>query len=460
MRTWFRRLRRVVQGRRPVRRPPYRPALQSLEERCLLSGGYQQTNLISDIPGLAANTDPNLLNSWGISVNPDGHLRISDNGTGLSTLYDTSGTLLPKPVTIPPPAGSTATAAPTGNVFNGTSDFVITANGKSAPSTFIFATEDGTISAWNPHVDKTHAILKVDNSGSLAVYKGLALGSNASGNFIYAADFRLGTVDVFDKNFAPTTLAGSFTDPNLPPPPLGGQGFAPFNIANIGGNLFVTYAFQKPGQHDDQAGPGNGFVDVFDTNGNFIKRFASQGTLNSPWGMALAPANFGTFSNDLLVGNFGDGRINAFDPSTGNFLGQLADANGNPISINGLWGLVFGNGKGGGATNTLFFAAGFNDEVDGLVGTLTAGTSTPGDDSPGVITALAFQAEANKLAPSVVVTGRQDSPGGRLSVVVSPTTAPQALAPRLQAPATAQLHAAHRGAVDLAFADFKIDLLA
>jgi uncharacterized protein (TIGR03118 family) len=240
----------------------------------------------------------------------------------------------------------------------------------SGPGQFIFATEDGTISGWNPNVDLTHAILSVDNANvtSGPVYKGLAMGHNRSGNFLFAANFRFGTVDVYNATFA---KVGSFTDSQLLKDcPLPNQCFAPFGIQNIAGNLYVTYALQNAAKHDDVAGPGNGFVDVFDTTGNLIRRFASHGPLNSPWGLAVAPANFGKFSNDVLVGNFGDGHINAFDPSTGVFLGQLRDENGQAITNSGLWGVAFGNGGLAGDTNTLFFCAGINDEADGLFGSI------------------------------------------------------------------------------------------
>jgi uncharacterized protein (TIGR03118 family) len=257
-------------------------------------------------------------------------------------------------------------AAPTGIVFNSTSDFVISEGTQSAPSVFIFATEDGTLSGWSQPVDVTTAILKVDNSAGGAIYKGLALANNGSGNFLYATNFHAGRVEAFDGSFAPATLSGSFTDPDIP------AGFAPFGIAEIGGNLFVTFAKQDANKQDDVRGPGNGFVDVFDANGTFVRRFASQGTLNSPWGMVLTPAGFGALGNMLLVGNFGDGRINAFDPSSGQFLGQLTDGT-NPITIEGLWGLEFGNGANGGDANTLFFTAGPGDETHGLLGSLQAG---------------------------------------------------------------------------------------
>jgi uncharacterized protein (TIGR03118 family) len=337
-------------------------------------GFYHEKKLVSDLAGVALIQDPNLVNAWGLSHSPTGPWQVSDNGTGLATQYRSNGKGVPPVVSIPLPGGGPG-GAPTGNVFNGTSDFVVVSksSGKSGPSQFLFATEDGTISGWNPNVDATHAIIGVDNSmvtiGQFtgAVYKGLALAQTSSGNFLFAANFRFGTVEKFDAHF---NLVASFTDPdlnkhcNLNDP--NNQCFAPFGIQNIGGNLFVTFALQKVGKHDDQAGAGNGFVDVFDTNGNF-KRFASQGTLNSPWGLALAPANFGKFSNDVLVGNFGDGLINAFDTS-GTFHGQLQDEHGNPITINGLWGIAFGNGGLAGDTNKLFFASGLNDEADGLFG--------------------------------------------------------------------------------------------
>src|SRR5262249_10473494 len=213
-------------------------------------------------------------------------------GTGLSTLYTSTGMALAQVVTIPPPAHSPAgtTAAPTGNVLNTTSDFVIKAHGESAPSTFVFATEDGTLSGWNPQVSPNDAILAPDKSASGAVYKGLALGSNAQGHFLFATNFHAGTVDVFDKHFHQVHLAGSFIDPQLPPPPLGSPGFAPFGIQTIGGNLFVTYALQKPGQHDDMAGPGDGFVDVFAYQSPIVQRCASAPTPHPPPGLAVGPA--------------------------------------------------------------------------------------------------------------------------------------------------------------------------
>ena len=360
-----------------------------------IGGFYRQTNLVSDLPNIARVQDTNLVNSWGLSHSPTGPWWVSDNGTGLATVYTGDGTPFnplvssgtpPLVVTIPPPAGSPAgtTAAPTGNVFNPTSDFAVPVpqGPASKPSIFIFATEDGTISGWNPNVSQTQAILAVDRStvsqGGVtgAVYKGLATGQSNFNNFLYATNFRFGQVEQFDANFK---LVHTFTDAALASDcPIAGppaQCFAPFGIQNIGGYLVVTFALQDAAHHDDVKGAGNGFVDVFGTNGNLIRRLASGGTLNSPWGLTLAPNGFGRFGKDLLVGNFGDGRINAFDFDTGAFRGQLQGQGGssNPITIDGLWGLGFGNGGLAGPTDTLFFTSGPHGEADGLFGSITKG---------------------------------------------------------------------------------------
>ncbi len=338
---------------------------------------YQQTNIVSDVPGLAAQTDHNLINPWGLTLSPEGLFRVSDNGTGLSTVYDVRGNPHPTTVRIPLPPGDTGTATPTGNVRNTTNDFVISDNGHSAPASVLFATEDGTITAWNEQVGRNHALLAVDNSGSGAVYKALTLASTSQGTFLYATNFHNGTVDVFDGHFRQVHQAGAFTDPNLP------AGFAPFGIRNINGTIFVTYALQDADKEDDVAGQGNGFIDEFDTSGNLIERFAGQGALNSPHGMAVAPADFGAFSKALLVGNFGDGRINAFDLSTGRFLGQLSDAGGHPIANPGIWGMTFGNGASGTRKNTLYFVAGINAEKDGLLGAISLGNPRHQDGDGG-----------------------------------------------------------------------------
>jgi len=333
---------------------------------------YVQTNLVSDLPNIAKVQDSHLVNSWGLAHGPKTPWWVADNGTGFATTYNGGGQPLSTVVVIPPPAGSPAgtTATPTGIVFNSVNstnpdDFVVRENGKHGASVFMFATEDGTISGWNPKVDATHAILEVDRSKQQAVYKGLATGQNNGKDFIYATNFRFGLVEMFDAHFK---LVKSFSDPQLFKDCGKGPCFAPFGIRNINGQIFVTFALQNAARHDDVAGPGNGFVDVFNTDGKLIRRFASQGTLNSPWGLTLTPSNFGPFSNDLLIGNFGDGHINVFDPQTSKFLGQLPDQEGDPIAINGLWGLDFGNGGLAGETDELFFAAGLNDEANGLFG--------------------------------------------------------------------------------------------
>ncbi|HEY3090223.1 MAG TPA: TIGR03118 family protein [Jatrophihabitantaceae bacterium] len=338
---------------------------------------YAQTNLVSDIPGLAAHTDPNLRNSWGTSTGPGLPIWVSDNASGVTTLYDGQGN--PQPgsgdnqlvVTIPAPssAGPGAVGAPDGTVFNPTAGgFVVSRNGVSASARFLFATEDGTIAGWSPSVDPTRAVLAADRSTATdpagdvgALYKGLALVNTATGKFLYATNFRFGTVDVFNSNFE---LVNSFTDPTIP------AGFAPFGIHNIGGDLYVTFAKQDAAKHDDDAGPGHGFVDVFAPNGDLLQRLASRGRLNSPWAVTLAPSTFGAFGGDILVGNFGDGRINAFDPATGQFLGQLRSQHG-PITIPGLWGLRFPTGSLDVTPNALYFTAGPNHEADGLLGHIT-----------------------------------------------------------------------------------------
>jgi len=329
---------------------------------------YLQHNLVSDLPGLADFTDTNLINPWGISFSAASPFWITDNGTGLSTLYNSTGAIQSLVVTIPPPAGQSGPAAPSGTIANSVVGFTST-NGAAAH--FLFDTEDGTISAWS---SGPAAVLEVDLSSSNAVFKGLAAGNHNGSNYIYATDFRNGQVDMFDTNYS---LVGSFTDATLP------SGYAPFGIQNLGGQLYVTFALQDPAKHDDVAGPGDGYVDVFDTGGNLVEHFASRGALSSPWGIARAPLGFGPFSGDILIGNFGDGAINAYDPESGKRLGGLADTNGNPLQISGLWGIAFGNGKSGGSTHTLYFTSGPNGESDGLFGSLAA-------VDPGLTTGITY----------------------------------------------------------------------
>jgi uncharacterized protein (TIGR03118 family) len=319
------------------------------------AAGYFVTNLVSDVPGLAPIVDSNLVNPWGLTRSDASPWWVADNGTGVSTLYEGNGTPRPLIVTIPPPAGGAPPSAPTGVVFN--SDVASFGGAR-----FIFSTEDGVIASWqNVPVGNTNAVRQIDNSASGAVYKGLAIGNNGGQNLIYATDFHNNRIDVFTtgvapSSFVPVSLPGNFTDPNLP------AGYAPFGIQNIGGQLYVTYALKEAGSDDDVPGAGHGFVDVFDTNGNLITRFASDSSLNSPWGVALAPGNFGEFSNDLLIGNFGDGTISAFN-FAGLFLGQL------DVQVDGLWALQFGGGNANsGLTNQLYFTAGIDDENHGLFG--------------------------------------------------------------------------------------------
>jgi uncharacterized protein (TIGR03118 family) len=352
--------------------------LEPLEERWLPSGGYAQVNLASDVPGLARITDANLVNPWGISFSPTGPFWFADNGSGVSDLLDGRGQ--PVPLHVAVEGQPLFSGTPTGIVFNGGAGFLVSEHGVSAPGRFLFAGEDGTISGWTAVVDWTHALLAVDNSTSGAVYKGLALATDPSGrSFLYAADFGLGTIDVFDQSFKPAARSGSFQDPDLP------EGYAPFNIQNIRDQLFVTYAQRDETGRNDRAGAGHGFIDVYDTAGNLLRRFASEGALNSPWGLALAPASFGRFGGALLVGNNGDGHINAYDAASTAFLGTLADHNGIPITIPDLWALMFGNGHSGGASDTLFFSAGIDNEAHGLFGAIQAparnGADTAGPGS-------------------------------------------------------------------------------
>jgi len=331
---------------------------------------YKRVNLVSDIAGVARFTDPNLVNPWGLAFSPTSPFWVADNGSGVSTLYNGQGQAFPVAtplvVTIPSPTDPTGGGTPTGLVVNSTTDaFVVSADSQAGPAAFLFATEDGTILGWSPTVNRTQALIAVDRSSAGAVYKGLALASTSTGTYLYATNFHAGVVEIYDQHFAPVT---TFTDPTVD------ANFAPFGIQTIGGQIYVTFAKQKqPDLHDDEAGPGNGFVDVFAPDGTFVRRVAAHGTLNSPWGLALAPDGFGPFSHHLLVGNFGDGRINAFDVDSGEFDSQLLDPEGNPLTINGLWALQFGNGAlNGGRRDRLFFTAGIADESHGLFGFIRA----------------------------------------------------------------------------------------
>ena len=351
--------------------------------------GYKQSNLVANVSGVATHTDSQLSNPWGISFVPGDPFWIANNNGGTSTLYDAQGNKQTLVVGIPGASVNPCNpGCPTGTVANTTTDF----NG----GFFIFDTEDGIIANWT---GAANAAVAVDNSAGGAVYKGLALINNNSGNFLLAANFRSGKIDVFDRNFNATALSGSFTDPNLP------AGMAPHGVHLINGQVYVTYAMQDSAKHDPTPGVGSGVVDIFDINGNFVKTFTSGGNLNAPWGVVATSANFGSFSNDIFVGNFGDGTINAFD-STGKFLGQVKDGSGNVITNAGLWDMVFGAG-GTGDPNTLYFTAGGADQTSGLFATLVpAATVTKADFS------LALSAQSATLAS-----------GGSTTLAVSATPA-------------------------------------
>jgi len=327
-----------------------------------------QTNLVSDVLPADIN-DPNLTNAWGISEGPSTPFWISDNGTGVTTLYRVPGSggaaVSKVPLTVTIPSGSTATSAPTGQVFNNTASSFNLQNGNK--SLFIFDSEDGVISAWGPSLG-TNAEIEVNNSNpdptKNAVYKGLAIDN--SGGTLFATNFRSGMVEMYKTDSTGQfDLVGTFTDPTVP------AGYAPFGAAVLDGKLYVTFALQDSDKHDDVAGLGNGFVDTFDLSGGSMQRLISNGALDSPWGLALAPASFGSLAGDLLVGNFGNGTINAYDPTTGTFEGTLEGLDGSALTIDGLWGLTVGNNAGGGSSNVLYFTAGPNIESEGLFGSLS-----------------------------------------------------------------------------------------
>jgi uncharacterized protein (TIGR03118 family) len=332
------------------------------------SNSYSQSNLVSDGTVKAQQTDPNLLNPWGIAIGQQTPFWINTAGSGLSAVYDGGGNKQ-FVVKIPSAGAGTKTGTPTGIAFNSsTTDFVIPGG---TAAFFIFDTLDGTISAWNPST--TNAVVVADNSASGAVYTGLAIDNNGTANYILAANVASGKVEVFDAKFKPATLAGNFVDPAVP------QGFAPFNVHVLNSKVYVTYAMQTPGGGPPMSGAGLGYVSVFDANGNLQAHAISGGDLNAPWGIALAPAGFGQFGGDLLVGNFGDGRITAFDPTTFAVKGQLQDSTGTPIFNDRLWEILFGQ-NGTGDPNTLYFSAGVNDERGGLFGAITAAAPVAAGD--------------------------------------------------------------------------------
>jgi len=384
---------------------------------------YVQHNLVSDIPGLADVTDPNLVDPWGVAISAASPFWVSVSGK--ATLYNGAGTITPLVVTVPAGAKGPSKASVSGQVSNPSTTAFLLANGSRA--SFLFSTEDGTISAYT---GATTATVVVDNSASGAAYEGLAIGTSSLGPTLYAPNFNTGNIDVFDSKFAPATLAGNFKDPNLP------AGFAPFNIWPVGGKLYVMYAKQNAAKKRDVAGPGNGYVSTFDFNGNFLKRVVTESALNSPWGVALAPATWGAFGGALLVGNFGNGRINAFDPNTGELLGTLQDKNGAPIVNSGLWMILFGNGGSGGDVNTLYFTAGIQGEQHGLLGAIAppssiltivnAASGATGPISPGEVVLIGGftigpSPRANAAIPA---TGTLGSALGGVTVTFNGNPAP------------------------------------
>ncbi|WP_018433345.1 TIGR03118 family protein [Paraburkholderia atlantica] len=333
-----------------------------------VQSSFAATALVSDGAVPAAHTDANLKNPWGVAFNPKGFAWVADNGTNVASLYDGNG--VPQSLVVTIPDGKNGSASPTGIVFNGTQSFLVTENGKSGVAAFIFAGEGGTITAWAPAVGPTNAFVMYDDGAGGAVYKGLALAAMNNGNFLYATDFHNNKIDVFDTTFTKVSMPGAFTDPAMP------AGFAPFGIQAIGSNLFVTYAMQDADKHDDVAGAGLGMVDVYDTAGNLKQRFATGGPLNAPWGIAQAPASFGAMSGAIIIGNFGDGIINAFNASSGQSMGPISGPNNSPIVEHGVWGIAFGNDLSNQPSSTLFFAAGPNDEADGVYGRIDLNTTT------------------------------------------------------------------------------------
>ena len=351
---------------------------------------YLQTNLTADQSGVATNMDTNLVNPWGLSRSSGSPWWISDNGTGLSTLYNAAGVAQSLVVTVPTGDPSVSpTGTPTGTVFSGGAQFLL-APGK--PAIFMFVTEDGTVSGWNPGVQPTSAVIEV-NTKSASVFKGAALATvsmgSTSATMLYVADFRKGRVQVFDESFHHVSwIENAFADDehngmghgddnhaHLP------RGYAPFNVQNIGGEIYVTFAKQDGEKHDEVDGPGLGYVAVFSPLGKFLRQLEHGWWLNGPWGLAMAPGDFGPYSHNLLVGQFGSGNIAVYDPVTGRFKGLLMDKTNNPIMIDGLWGLSFAGGGNNGTATTLYFSAGSDGEAHGLFGTLTPVENTAGNSN-------------------------------------------------------------------------------
>ena len=350
--------------------------------------GFADTALVSDKVGVVAATttiDANLSNPWGVAIAPGLPFWIADNNSNLSTLYSGMGTNETGAITganevgIAIPASAAGVPAnPTGQVYNGAGGFLISTSAGMEPALFMFDGEGGTIAAWAKDSGTTAVTVYDDgvaNGANHAVYKGLALGSVNGSSFLYATDLHNNKVDVFDTNFAkPANMQGKFIDPAIP------AGFVPFGIVTLNGQLYVSYTMQDAAKHDEAIGAGLGYVDIFDFSGNFVSRFASAGVLNAPWGMAIAPAGFGSLAGDLLIGNFGDGTINVFAPNgtaLATSMGPLTVTNGGTLAVPGLWALVFGNGDADKPATTLFYTAGFSDQTDGVFGSIAVTTATP-----------------------------------------------------------------------------------
>jgi uncharacterized protein (TIGR03118 family) len=363
----FFRLRLFTVSMLAVAVPAALAAAPGASARALAPNAFHQTNLISDLGTVGAQVvDSNLKNSWGLALGPTTPLWVADNGTSVATVYRVSpgGTTAHNfglTVTTPP-----ADSNPTGQVFNPTSGFVVKSKAGMGPAFFIFSSEGGQIIAWNPKADPIvngASTAQVEFSSRTAVYKGLTMGNIGRSTFLYATNFHDNRVDVFDSRFHRVHLFSNFRDGALPP------GYAPFGIQEINGFLYITYALQNAEKHDDVAGPGHGFVDIWTNEGILVRHLVIRDGLNSPWGLALAPAGFGPFGGALLVGNFGDGLIHAYGPISGAPHGALLNEMHQPIQIDGLWALLFGTATTGG-TGTLLFSAGLNDEADGLVGSI------------------------------------------------------------------------------------------
>jgi uncharacterized protein (TIGR03118 family) len=420
--------------------------LEGLEDRCV-PAGFQQTNLVSDLPGVAQFQDPNLVNPWGISFSPTGPFWVSNNGTATTTLYrgDRPGVpFQPNPglqvVAIPD-------SEPTGQVFNRTTDFKVHSGTATAPAAFIFASQTGQIFGWSPLVPPGSRTAQLAVTVPGASYTGLAIGSVGTANYLYAADFGHHTVAVFDGQYQPTTVPGGFRDPHMP------HAYAPFNVQNLGGKLYVTYAQIDHQSPSDESDHGSGFVDVFDTSGNLLQRLISGNHLKAPWGIAIAPSNFGAFSNDLIVGNFANGHLGAFDPTTGAFLGELQDGAGQPIVIDGLWALIVGNGGNGGDANALYFSAGPDGETHGLFGSLRA---LPDDPAPADATVARLLVSPTPSGPTGITSGpgtTQPGTGAVLTPLPGPSPSPQTT------PGATGSTAAAGGSTSNADALFALDLL-